>query len=330
VPSEGIVCASQVIPNDLCDGYLSYQNQPDKKNKIPVVYRLWRKLRKERFDAAVYLVVSERPARSIRRDKIFFRVCGIRRLIGFHSFAQKELYPIDDEGRPAMTSHEAARKLKRLKLDGIETAPEDLRLPLFSFSRAKIQKIKNWLAARRKKTATRLIAIAPGCKMIANIWSSENFIALGRKLIESADAELIVVGGEAERETGERMIKAWGEGINAAGSFSVHESAALLSLCDFYIGLDTGTTHLAAAVGTRCLGIYGERNNSGHWYPLGKGHTIVYHPVKCAGCRLFICPLEDHPCMSGISVDFVWQNLQELMARHDDGNNAFPIETEAV
>lgn len=328
--SAGIVRASQVIPDNLCDGYLSYENQTGKINKVSAFYRLWRKLRKERFEAVVYLVISERPARSVSRDKFFFRACGIRRLIGFHSFALGELYPVDIDGHPAMTTHEALRKLMRLKLDGIETAPEDLRFPLLDFSQEEIQKIKNWLAARRKKNASRLIAIAPGCKSPANLWSLENFIELGRKLIEAENCELIVIGGKVEGKLGDQLIEAWGEGINAAGQFSVLDSGALLSLCDFYVGLNTGTTHLAAAVKTPCLGIYGEHNNPGQWYPYGDSHTVVYHPVKCAGCRVFVCPLENHPCMKGISVENVWQNLQKMIRRGESGGQQSEIEVVSV
>lgn len=328
--SAGIVRASQVIPDELCDGYLSYENQTGRKNKISAYYRLWSKLRKESFDAVVYLVISERPARSVRRDKLFFRACGIRRLIGFHSFAKEDLYPVDGHGHPALTEHEAVRKLKRLELDYLKIAEEDLRLPLLDFSLEEIQKIKNWLAARRKKNAARLIAIAPGCKSEANLWALDNFVELGRKLSETEDCELVIVGGKIERELGEQLISAWGEGINAAGELTVRESGVLLSLCDLYVGLNTGTTHLAAAVGTPCLGIYGEHNNPGQWYPLGGGHTIVFHPVECAGCHLFVCPFENHPCMKKIPVEAVWQNLQKMMHADQSGSAEREIEIVSV
>lgn len=312
VQSDNIVRASQVIPANLIDGYLSYASEAGKFNKINGFYRLWRELRRHGFQAVVYLVISERPARSVSRDRLFFRSCGIRRLIGFHPFSKEELYPLDAEQRPAMTENEAIRKLNRLEIDGIKSLPEDLRPPFLTFSTVELESIKKWLVDRRKKTDSRLIAIAPGCKTEANIWSLENFIQIGHRLL-AENCELLIVGGKAEYDLGEKMISAWGAGINAAGEFSVRESSVILSLCDFYIGLDTGTTHLAAAVGTPCFALYGERNNPGHWFPLGSGHLIVFHPVACAGCRFFICPLPTHPCMTGISVESVWQNLQKFM-----------------
>ncbi|MEO7674874.1 MAG: glycosyltransferase family 9 protein, partial [Pyrinomonadaceae bacterium] len=213
--------------------------------------------------------------------------------------------------------HEAVRKLRRLEKDGIPFLPdEDLLMPMMTFAPAEIKKTVEWLASRRKDADASLIALAPGCKTSANAWPVESFIEIGSRLMAAKKCEIIVVGGEAEREMGDRMVERWGSGINSAGDFSVRESGALLSRCDIYIGLDTGTTHLAAVAGTRCFAIYGERNNPGHWFPLGNGHAVLFHPVKCAGCRLQDCPIPDHPCMTGITIDAVWHNLQEFLKRN--------------
>lgn len=318
-----IVKASQVISDDLVDRYLSYNSRLGRIWKLSNFYRLWRALRRERFDSAVYLVISERPAKAVLRDRLFFRSCGISKLFGFHPFSDKELYPIDADGRPAITEHEAVRKLRRLAVDGIEFSPEeDLRMPLLSFSESELEEIDQWLESRIQKPSRPLIALAPGCKTQANAWPLENFIQLGCRLMADENCEIIVVGGNAEREMGDQMIAAWGGGINSAGAFSVRESGALLSKCDFYIGLDTGTTHLAAVAGTRCFAIYGERNNPGHWFPLGSGHSVLFHSVQCAGCRLQDCPLPDHPCMNGISLESVWQNLKEFLDENCSSENS--------
>lgn len=316
-----IVKASEVIPDGLVDRYLSYNSRVSSIAKVSNFYLLWRMLRREHFDAAVYLVISERPAKAVVRDRLFFRSCGITELFGFHPFSNEELFPVDSSGRPAMTEHEAVRKLRRLAVDGIESlAEEDFRMPLLAFSESELERIDQWLAARTQKPFRSLIAIGPGCKTQANGWPIENFIQLGVRLMTDMNCEIIVVGGKAEYELGEQMIAAWGRGINSAGVFSVRESGALLSKCDLYIGLDTGTTHLAAVAGTRCFAIYGERNNPGHWFPLGDGHLVMFHPVECAGCRHQNCPLAGHPCMTGISVDSVWDHLKAFLA--NDSKNS--------
>ncbi len=312
-PGGNIVRASQVIPENLIDSYLEYANSPGRLNKILDFYRLRSCLRRYQFQAAVYLVISERPAQSVARDKFFFRACGISRFYGFHAFTDNQLYPLDDKGFPAMTNSESERKLARLEIDGVNSLPKDFERPLLNFSIEEVEKVKTWLSARRTKPNARLISIAPGCKTAANAWSVENFIEVGRRLIADGDCELLVIGGKAEREAARKLVAVWGEGINSAGEFSVRESGAMLSLCDIHFGLDTGTTHLAAAVGTPCLALFHGRDNPGHWFPNGDGHRIIIHPVECAGCRVQVCPIPNHPCMQEISVDAVWNNLREFM-----------------
>lgn len=311
--SDGVVAASEVIGDDLIDRVLSYRSEPGKREPAFGMFRLWRMLRRERFDAAVYLVVSQRPHASVIRDKLFFRSCGIKRLFGFHAFSDEQLYPKDSNGRPAMTDQEAVRKLKRLATDGIEFTKADLAPPLILYSEVEISNAADWLAERRRKPDAKLIAIAPGCKTKANAWPLENFIEIGNRLITERGFEIAVFGGPGDRAAADELITAWGDGINAAGEFTVRESGALLSLCDLYFGLDTGTTHLAAAVGTRCFAVFGERNNPGHWYPLGSGNSVIFHPVECAGCLEFDCPIPGRPCMNGISAKAAWLQLKEFI-----------------
>lgn len=304
------VRAEEVIPHELVDRYLTYTSDVHGLGKLQHLFGLWRQLRREKFDAAVYAIISERPKSSVDRDISFFHRCGIKDLYGFHAFSHNELFPVDESGRVAAVPHEAERRLKRISNDGIHVEKDDLATPLMVFSDEEIiYEARNWLASSRRRPNAKLIALAPGCKTKANQWPEDRFAVLSGRLEDIENYEIVIIGGKAERETGERL----GFGINAAGEFSVRESGALLSLCDGYIGLDTGTTHLASAVGTPCFSIYGERNNQGQWLPLGDGNVTLFHRVACAGCRHEVCPLHDHPCIRGIEVDHVWPHLQDFL-----------------
>ena len=142
----------------------------------------------------------------------------------------------------------------------------------------------------------------------------ERFEEIGRRLIAQG-IEPMVIGGPVERAMGDRLLAAWGRGINAAGQFSVMGSAALLNQCRFLVGLDTGTTHLAAALGVPCVALYADRDPPGQWEPLGEGHILLRHPVPCGGCRVKECPVPNHPCMTGISTEQVWAAILEVNAR---------------
>lgn len=308
-PSQNLVLASQVIPEGLLDRTVSYASDGGSSSKILEYAKTWSSIRREKFDAAVYLAGSARTARTIARDKLFFRSIGIKELIGFHAFSDEKIYPVEPDGHPAAAESEARLKLERLRQDGVEAIDRDTDTPLIDLTDEEVRSITQWLGDHGLDPGTPFVTIAPGCKKEADRWPMENFVELGKRFCEKFPYIPVIAGGSSEEEMGERLVSEWGRGINAAGSFSVRESAALLSLSKLHIGLDTGTTHLAAAAGTPCFVIFGDKTNHGTWYPLGEGHTVVYHRVPCAGCRKFECPLETHPCMKDMTVDAVWHEL---------------------
>jgi heptosyltransferase-3 len=206
------------------------------------------RLRARRFHSVVYLMPSERPAANVKRDALFFRLSGIRQQIGFHAFLSQTLYPVDAERQPAPVPHEAWFRLERLRRDGIDVSDvSDLTKPFLPLPERFVNEAHQWLSTYRRKPLLPLVAICPGCKQPANTWPLERFIHIGKRLVHQGITEVMVVGGHSEHEIGEEMVQAWGAGLNAAGKFSPLGSAALLAECIFIVGLDTGTTHLAAA-----------------------------------------------------------------------------------
>ena len=275
-------------------------------------------LRTKRFQAVVYLAPSERPAISVKRDAAFFRLCGIKNRVGFYAFPQQLLHPIGADGLPASVPHESWFRLERLRRDGIAVSMEsDLSKPFLSLPSSKyVNEARQWLSEHRQSPLWPLVAICPGSKQPANIWPIERFIEIGQRLAQQGIMEVIVVGGPSEQEIGKQMVEAWGRGLNAAGLFPPLGSAALLAECAFMVGLDTGTTHLAAAQGVPCVALYGCREEPGRFYPLGERHIVLRNSVSCAGCRLIEkpCPEVSHPCMTGLTVDVVWEAIQSMQA----------------
>jgi len=312
--SNSVATPAEVLDGvGLVDEFLEYQSFRHSMRQYLEAVMLAVRLRLRRFQSVVYLMPSERPAASVRRDAFFFRLSGIHRQIGFHAFSPQMLYNLDDH---CLAPHEARLRLERLRLDGIDVSVEsDLSKPFLALPERFTAAARQWLSARRVTPKLPLAAICPGCKQPANIWPIERFIELGRRLARHGGVELIVVGGPAEHEIGERMIQAWGTGLNAAGEFPPLGSAALLAECAFMIGLDTGTTHLAAAQGIPCVALYGGREEPGRFYPLGNGHIVLRHSVSCAPCRLVetSCTTVGHPCMTGITVDEAWTAVREML-----------------
>ncbi|MGC9951206.1 MAG: glycosyltransferase family 9 protein [Bryobacteraceae bacterium] len=305
VSPAGLVTTREVLEcTPLVDEFIPYHFGEPLYRRARTAFALRRQLRARRFDAVVSLLPSERSPAALRRDTWFFRSCGIPRVIGFQIVPDSVVRPREN-GRAMPTQSEAVILLRRLRDSGIAgEANGYLRIPLLQPSRADRAAAAQWLAARRRHPERPLIALCPGCKKPANSWPLERFIELSRRILSAASAEIVIIGGPTDRTLAAQFNP---EILNAAGEFSVAGSAALLSECSLLIGLDTGTTHLAAAVGVPCVVIQSANSFAGHWDPLGDSHSVLRHDVPCAGCLCTECPVAGHPCMTGISVDEVWK-----------------------
>ncbi len=147
-----------------------------------------------------------------------------------------------------------------------------------------------------------LIAMHPGAgaKRIYKQWPQENYVELGRSLVEKYNAKLIITGSEAEVALATGIKNRIGKNaICAAGSItSLKDLAAVLRRCMVYISTNTGIMHLAAAVETPVIVLCGPED-SRRWQPLGDGHRLISKAVPCRPCREETCAY-DGKCLSSI------------------------------
>jgi heptosyltransferase-2 len=160
-------------------------------------------------------------------------------------------------------------------------------------------------------TGKRLVAFNPGATYgAAKSWPPERFAELGRRLVKDYGASILIFGAARpqEKALNDYIAKSIGTGcLNLSGRTSLLELAALLRLCRLLVTNDTGTMHIAAAVGTRTVAIFGPTDPR-TTAPLGKGHVIIREDVSCSPCLKRVCP-EDHRCMELIGVDNVYKKV---------------------
>jgi len=92
--------------------------------------------------------------------------------------------------------------------------------------------------------------------------------------------------------------------------------AELLRRCVFYLGNDTGAMHVAAAVGTRCVGVFGAQYPETSWHPYGGDHVVIRRRPPCRNCFLTECTRYATRCLTDISADDVWAACERLLVYH--------------
>lgn len=164
--------------------------------------------------------------------------------------------------------------------------------------------------ARREMPGGPWIGINPGATYgVAKQWFPEKYVELGRRL--GRRGRLVVVGGPAEAELGERVARETGA-IDLSGRTSVSQLAAAIARCALFVTNDTGPMHVADAVGVPIVAVFGPTD----WVttpPFGKKHTIVRHEIDCSPCLKRTCPLGHHDCMKKVSVEQVWKACEEWL-----------------
>jgi ADP-heptose:LPS heptosyltransferase len=133
-------------------------------------------------------------------------------------------------------------------------------------------------------------------------------------LVAEHDVWPVVFGGLSDRAMGDTLVGDWGRGYNAAGALALRPAAAALKRCQLYLGNDTGTMHLAAAVGVPCAAIFSARDFPGRWYPNGEGHRVFRSPIDCEGCGLLECIERRSECLRRITSDVVLAGCVEILS----------------
>lgn len=306
------ISASSVIPKTgLFDSYLSYPTSVSSIERILRSIELVWKLRSQRFDAAFYLMPRIRTLKQIERDMSFFRLAGIKKVFGGDHLRNKILPRRASGGTPRVES-EAQYLLDCIAESGIDTRGYEVSEPL-QLTNEEIAIAEQFISHNfDKRQSTNLIAVAPGSKWESKVWPEDNFEEVINKLVQDFKVQPIVFGGIEDIEKAQRLVVKWGTGAIAAGRLNVRESAAALSRCCLYIGNDTGTMHLAAAVGTPCVAIFAAVDYPGRWYPVGEEHRVFRKSVECEGCQSANC-FNHGLCLSLVSPDEVYEAAGEIL-----------------
>ena len=160
-----------------------------------------------------------------------------------------------------------------------------------------------------------LVAFAPVSRWESKNWPAENFARLAeRAAAEWPDATFAVVGGRGDFAVGETIAAAPGTAgrvANLCGKTSVAESMALLAKCDLLVANDTGPVHMAAAVGTPCLVLFGPTRPD--WTgPFGEGHRILSKDLPCRPCLRRRCPRGTGECLASITPEEVLEAMRQM------------------
>ncbi len=286
-------------------------------------WKLVRLLRRRRFDWAIVLPNSFRSA-------LIARLSGARRRIGY-----------DRDGRGwLLTDRVAVKNRRRLRIadcglrtaDGARFSPVPLvdyyadlaeaigcqrpgdRLELFTTPDCDAA-VQGRLDSVGVADQHPLVVMSPGAKYgAAKCWIPERFAAVGDRLIRERGAAVIVTCGPGEEQIARKIGAAMGEDGLVFGEplLSLGELKSLIKRSDLLLCNDAGPRHFAKAFYVAVVTVFGPTHPE--WTRTGyEAERIVRIDVDCGPCQQRICPLGHLECMTGVTVEAVFDACAGLL-----------------
>lgn len=171
----------------------------------------------------------------------------------------------------------------------------------------------DWYQADPFATAPPLLAVHLGAGTSAKRWSPRSWNQLIGRFIDDR-WRVVIVGGPEDAEW-TRFVESGDSLRDWTGRLTVAQTAALLERADLFIGADSGPAHLAASAGTRSVILFSGTNQAGQWRPWSRQSLVLRRRVNCSPCHQKVCPLADHPCMTGLKPDRVYRAARRWWLR---------------
>ncbi|MDD5475166.1 MAG: lipopolysaccharide heptosyltransferase II [Syntrophales bacterium] len=267
--------------------------------------RLAKELRQRRFDAALLFQNAIEAA-------IITALARIPARAGYTTDGRRLLLTHPVKRRKGVDSlHQTRYYLEMVRSLGFIAEPDDLMIRPDGES---LRRADEMLMEQNLSREDILVGIAPGAAYgPAKMWYVERYAALADRLVDEMSARILLFGSadDAVRTGTVKNLMQHGA-LDLAGTTSLAEASALMSLCSLVVSNDSGLMHLAGGLGVPLIAVFGSTNPVAT-SPLGVRSHVMYRQVHCSPCLKKTCPT-DFACMDAITVDDVRVLALKLLA----------------
>lgn len=279
----------------------------DVRDSAAVDRRLIAQLRAARLDAAIiFTVYSQNPLPAA----LLCYLADIPLRLGHCRENPYKLFTdwIREPEPDTCIRHEVRRQLDLVQWIGAHAEDERLTLAIPS---AAHEAIDSLLTSTGLSGTDRFVVIHAGASAASRRYPPDQFAVVARRVAEDFGCGIVFTGTESERDLVETIRAAAGvPSYSMVGQLDLASLAALLARARLLISNNTGTVHVAAAVGTPVVDLYALTNPQ--HTPWLVPHRVLSHDVPCKFCYRSICPEGHHDCLRLITPDQVMSAAAEL------------------
>ncbi len=270
-------------------------------------FRLRNQFRAKKYELIII------PHRSLR-SALLGRLLKPKVCVGFDRSSGRLLFTKVIHYNPA--EHEIGRNLSLLNPFSIQIDRNEL--PQLYPSVEDVKTVDSVVDGFGMKKDNHFVTVAPGTIWNTKRWPSDRFTALCKQLSSECSAVLLIGGKEdnalCEEIAGNTKAK---NVLNAAGKLTLLQSAELIKRSCVLISNDSAPMHIAVAVGTPVVAIFGATIPEFGFAPRGANDIVVETKgLKCRPCSIHggkTCPIGTFECMTAITPDFVIDKVRRFL-----------------
>ena len=289
--------------NPYIDEVIIYDKYGEDKSII-ASYALARRLQEKNFDVAVIFHPTN-------RTHIIAYLAGIPRRIGYDRNFPFLLTEKVHHAKQSGKMHEIDYAIDMLKPLGItDVGQKKLYMPI---KRKSENSVNSLFVAEGINTNDKIVVFHPGASCNSKIWPTDRFAEVANRLIQDFNVKVIIVGGENEKDVScAKMMKdtMLSHAVSFAGKLSISELASCLKRACVFISNDSGPVHIASAVETPVIAIFGRAlaGLSPHrWGPVGENDIILHKDLGCGdSCLAHNCK-KGFECLKAVTIDEVYK-----------------------
>jgi heptosyltransferase-3 len=277
--------------------------------------RVAKELRAARYDVAFNLHGGTTAT-------LLVRASGARHRVGYSSYRYSRLYnhaaPPANQlwGKPS--THSVEQQLALLGWTGV---PVSARTPThLAVTKEASEAVERKLLAEGIEEGARFALMHPAAAFETKQWAAENFARVAEYLA-AQKLQTVAVAAPDEREVINALIKNSSAPVKAFTDLRLPEVTALAARSSLFVGNDSGIAHIATAVRTPAVVVFGSSNVE-HWRPWANPLSeVVREELPCQPCPGYTCAEFGHPeCIRRLPVARVLQAIERIMGRRSQNS----------
>lgn len=286
-----------LVGNNSIDEIILFDRSP--ANSLKVLFDL----RRRKYDLVIDLFGNPRSA-------FMTFASGAKYRVGYAFRGRKYAYNVRVKPR-GDSVHNTEFNLDALRAVGVGITDRSIHFPLSPES----EEFASRFLGNRLSRGKMLVALNPSGGWYTKRWRLEQYAALGDRIAQEFDAEVLLIWGPGEYKDAEALKSMMHHEALMPPATDLKELGALLRKCSLLVTNDSGPMHIAAAVGTPVVAIFGPTSPRLQG-PHGNKHVVVRNErLDCLECNFTKCPI-GNICMTELSVGDVMAGVEKLLAEN--------------